>query len=114
MVAPVRPGRDVQSCGRPVRDHQRAQLAAMSGLLWSGVADIEVVDIGCEAADSRRLLSIGVGLVRTRAEPARLPELARQVEPYADSRPGAVPPRRGHDLAKQGKPVRQPARKRGA
>ena len=80
----------------------------MSGLLWAGVRDIELVDVGFEAADACRLLSIGVGLARAGAEPARMPELTRQVEPYADSRPGAVPPGRRSDVDKQGKSVRQP------
>ena len=38
MVAPVRPGSHVQPFSGSIGDHQRAQLAAMPCLLWSGVA----------------------------------------------------------------------------
>src|SRR4249919_2385511 len=79
----VRPRGDAQPLRRAIGDHQRAQLAAVSGLLWPGVRDVELVDVGCETADPRCLPRVGVGLVRTRAEPARTAQLARQVEPQA-------------------------------
>jgi hypothetical protein len=88
MKAPALPGSDAQPLRRSVGYHQRAQLAAMPGLLWSGVGDIEIVDVGCETPNTCRQSSVGLGL--------------------AHSRPGAVPGGRRYDVDKKGKSIGQP------
>src|SRR4029450_9862977 len=80
----------------------------MSGLLRSRVGHIEMINVGRESADSGSLLGSGIGLVRPSTEPTGIPQLARQVEPYADPRPGAVPTGRRHDVHEQGQAVGQP------
>ena len=67
-----------------------------------------MINVGRESADSGSLLGVGIRLVRPSTEPTGIPQLARQVEPYADPRSGAVPTVRGRDVHQQGKPVGQP------
>ena len=43
-----------------IRDHQLAQLAAMSGLLRPGVGDIQFIDVGCKTANPCCLPGIGI------------------------------------------------------
>jgi len=101
---PVRPRGEAYPLSRSIGDHQRAQLAAVAGLLGPGVSDIELIDVGCETADSRCLPGIGIGLIRARTEPACVAQLRRQVEPYADARPGASQPGEGTTLTSKASP----------
>ena len=70
MILLVGPRRDGQSRPSGVRDHQFAQFAAVSGLLRSGVTDIQAIDVSRETADPDCPASVGIRLIRPCTEPA--------------------------------------------
>ena len=67
-----------------------------------------MINIRRESADPGSLPSVRIRLMGASAEPAGMPQLCRQIEPYADPRLGAVPTGRRHDVHQQSKAVTQP------